>query len=91
MAPDTSDGAGEGDEDEKVSIGAKVDPEFKRAIRTLAGSRDMSMSEFVRDALYEKYERETDDSTMFEILGLEVGLEDRSTDKGNFREREIAD
>lgn len=43
---------------EKVSIGAKVTPEFKTAVRTLAAANDKSMSEFVREAVHEKYARE---------------------------------
>lgn len=42
---------------EKVIIGFKVDPDFKRLVRVAAANEDQGMSEYVRIALEEKLGR----------------------------------
>lgn len=56
---------------EKVTIGTKVNPQFKKMVRTLAATQDKSMSQFVREAVSEKYHREleqTDQPTLDDFL-----------------------
>jgi predicted HicB family RNase H-like nuclease len=40
-----------GDDDEKVTIGAKVSPTFKRRVRIAAAKQGQSMSAYIRDAV----------------------------------------
>jgi predicted HicB family RNase H-like nuclease len=46
-----------GDGDDQVTIGAKVDPEFKRAVRIAAAKQGQSMSAYIREAVAERMER----------------------------------
>lgn len=70
-------------DEEKVSIGAKVDPDLKIAIRTLAASQGKSMSQFVREAVTEKYNRDFEDT--------DLGLDEWENNQGKVELRTRAD
>jgi predicted HicB family RNase H-like nuclease len=49
-----------GEDDEKVTIGAKVSPAFKRRVRIAAAKQGQSMSQYIREAVEDRMERDQD-------------------------------
>ena len=58
--PNESDD-GDNDPDEKVSLGAKVPPDFKQEVRVMAALRGISMSQYVYEAVEQKLEEDKEE------------------------------